>query len=124
MSGSVQYEFPLRARDWNLGYLAPRFSFSWRDDAFFDAAEGRGQRQDLPHGTIGQEAYWLLNATLTWRSPDRSGWAGLTVTGWIRNILEEKYRVQSSDATDEPFGFVIDVYGPPRTFGITVSASF
>ena len=116
MSGSVEYSIPLPL---GLGALVPRFSFSWQDDIFFDPAEGKGTSQELPDGTIAQKAYWLLNAGLLWRN--EGDW--LEVSGWVRNITEEAYRVQSFDLTDD-FGFVADYYGDPRTYGFTVSLYF
>lgn len=119
MSGSVQYTQPLQFRERSLGELVPRFSFSWKDDTFFDSAEGRGTLVDLPPGTIGQKAYALYNASLTWRSPGQH----LELTGWVRNLTDEEYRVQSFDVTDG-FEFVIDAYGAPRTYGFTISGYF
>ncbi|MEE8571804.1 MAG: TonB-dependent receptor, partial [Gemmatimonadota bacterium] len=116
MSGSVEYSIPLTL---GLGALVPRFSFSWQDDIFYDPAEGRGTLQDLPDGTIAQEAYWLLNAGLLWRN--EGDW--LEVSGWVRNILDKAYRVQSFDLSED-FRYVADFYGDPRTYGLTVSLYF
>jgi iron complex outermembrane receptor protein len=117
MAGIVEYTWPV----WrNLGWLIPRVSFSYKDDVFFDPAEGKGAIQDLPDGTIGQEAYWLLHAGLLWRSPGER----FEISGWVRNITNKEYRVQSFDVTTRPFQFVLDIYGEPRTYGFTVSAYF
>jgi iron complex outermembrane receptor protein len=121
MTGSVQYTLPVG----RLGELIPRFSFSYKDDVYFDVAEGRGIRDTpekpaLPTGTIGQEAYWLLNAALTWMPPSEA----LTIGFWVRNILEEEYRVQSFDLTDDTFRAIVDAYAPPRTFGVTVTLRY
>jgi iron complex outermembrane receptor protein len=115
MSGSVEYSIPLR----RMGTLIPRFSFSWQDDIFYDPAEGRGTLQDLPDDTIGQKAYWLLNAGLLWRN--EGDW--FEVSGWVRNILDKAYRVQSFDLSED-FHFVADYYGDPRTYGLTLSLYF
>ena len=43
MSGSVQYTLATAALlGGDYGELVPRFSFSYRDDVFYDVAEGRG----------------------------------------------------------------------------------
>jgi len=55
-----------------------------------------------------------------WRSPGER----FEISGWVRNITNQKYRVQSFDVTTQPFQFVLDVYGEPRTYGFTVSAYF
>jgi iron complex outermembrane receptor protein len=116
MSGSVEYSIPLPL---GLGALVPRFSFSWQDDIFYDPAEGKGTLQELPDGTIAQKDYWLLHGGLLWRN--EGDW--LEVSGWVRNITDEAYRVQSFDLTDD-FQFVADYYGDPRTYGFTVSLYF
>ena len=118
--GSIQYTLALSG----LGSeLVPRLSFSYKDRVFFDPAAGTGARADLPADTLSQGAYWLLNASLTWRV--LSGSAGtVEVTGWGRNLTDEEYRFQSFDATDESLDFVLDAYGAPRTYGITVRAAF
>jgi iron complex outermembrane receptor protein len=116
MSGLVEYSIPLPL---NLGELVPRFSFSWQDDIFYDPAEGQGTQVDLPDGTIAQEAYWLLNAGLLWRNA--GDW--LEISGWVRNILDKAYRVQSFDLSED-FNYVADYYGDPRTYGFTVSLYF
>ena len=46
------------------------------------------------------------------------------LTGWVRNITDEHYKVTSFDVTAAPFQFVLDVYGAPRTYGFTVSVYF
>jgi outer membrane receptor protein involved in Fe transport len=115
MSGAVEYTRPLG----RWGYLAPRFSFSWKDDVFFDPSEGRGALGDLPDGSIAQSAFWLFHAGLTYRDPSER----LEITGWIRNITDEAYVVQSFDLSEDLL-FLLDVYGEPRTFGVTVSVSY
>jgi iron complex outermembrane receptor protein len=118
--GSIQYTLPLPG----LGSeLVPRFSFTYKDRVFFDPNAGKGTVGDLPENTLSQDAYWLLNASLTWRV--LSSAAGtVEVTGWGRNLTDEEYRFQSFDATDATLGFVLDAYGAPRTYGITVRAAF
>jgi iron complex outermembrane receptor protein len=114
-SGSVAYTWALD----RWGTLEPRFSYSFKDDVFFGPNEGRGQKGRLPDGTLGQEAFWLLNAGLTWMSEDSRFELGV----WVRNILDENYRVQSFDLTD-PFRLTIDAYGLPRTFGVTLGVNY
>ena len=117
--GSLQYTLPLLLGGADFGSLVPRISFTWKDDVFFDAAEGKGTLQNLPDGTIGQEAYFLANASLLWRSGNER----FEVMGWVKNFMGEEYRLQSFDITDG-FDFVIDAYGEPRTYGLTLSVYF
>ena len=112
---SIEYALELGS----FGTLTPRFSAAWKDDIFFGPNEGRGQTGFLPSGSLGQEAYWLLNAQLRLESAD----GRLELTGWIRNLLNEEYRVQSFNLT-ESAGLTLDAYGDPRTYGLTFTASF
>lgn len=115
VNGSIQYTIGLA----RFGQLVPRFSFSWKDQAFFGPGEGRGQLLDLPKGTIGQKAYAIMNASLGWKSVE----GVLEITAWVRNLANEEARVQSFDVTDG-FNFVIDAYRAPRTFGITLGYNY
>ena len=116
LGGAVEYAFPV---GW-FGELVPRFSFSYKSKVFFDPAEGKGAQQDLPDDTIAQDGYWLVHTGLMWRSPGQR----LELTGWVRNITDEHYKVTAFDVTTRPFQFVLDVYGAPRTYGLTVSTYF
>jgi iron complex outermembrane receptor protein len=121
MTGSISYELPLPGTLFNrgLGTLTPRFSFSWKDDIFFDACSGRGQRCNFPEAFFGQEAFWVLNAAITWRSENEL----FEVSGWVHNFLDESYKTQNFDLT-RGLGIILDVYADPRVFGITATLSF
>ncbi len=121
MAGSVGYEIPLpgQLRGFSFGTLTPRFSFSWKDDLSFDASSGRGTLINFPVGTFGQEAYWVFNGSLRWRSED----GRFELLGWVHNFLDERYKVESFDLSRE-FNFLLDVYAEPRTYGITATISF
>ena len=121
MTGSVDYTIPLPGSigRWGLGSLTPRFSFSWKDEMFFDACSGRGALCNFQEGTFGQDPFWVLNAALTWTSENER----LVVTGWFRNFLDEAYKTQSFDLS-RGLRILLDAYADPRTFGITASFSF
>jgi iron complex outermembrane receptor protein len=114
MTGGASYTQPLAGE--RFGSLRPRFSFSWKDDVFYDPNEGAGQKDNLPHGEIGQEAYWILNAGLDWISPEKR-WE---LSFWVRNFLDEAYVVQAFDLSDQQ-RLTLHAYGDPRTFGGTVT---
>lgn len=126
MAGFVQYSLPLAdwSGYWLAGELRPRVSFAWKDQAFFDPAQGKGSRSNLPEGTIGQGAYAVLNASLTWVIPLSDSLAELEIAAWGRNLTNEAYKVQAFDLTDNSFGFVLEAYGDPRMFGITIQSTF
>jgi iron complex outermembrane receptor protein len=115
MSGSIQYTIDLS----RFGTVVPRFSFSWKDDTFYDAAEGKGTVQDLPDGTIGQNAHAFLNASLAWNSPEEL----MFIRGWVKNLTNTEARVQSFDVSDG-FDYVFDAYAAPRTAGVTLGFKY
>jgi iron complex outermembrane receptor protein len=121
MTGSVAYEIPLpwALGTFGLGSLTPRFSFSWKDDVFFDAASGKGAQIKFPEGTFGQPAYWVLNASLRWQSEDER----FELLGWVHNFLDEHYKTQSFDFSRE-YRLLLDAYDDPRTYGITATIRF
>ncbi len=121
MTGSVEYTAPIPGTlfDRGLGSLTPRFSFSWKDETFFDACSGRGARCNFPTAFFGQPAFWVFNAALTWRSEDER----LELTGWVHNFLDEHYKTQNFDLSRE-FQLILDAYAEPRTFGLTATLSF
>jgi iron complex outermembrane receptor protein len=121
MTGSISYELPLPGTLFRtgLGTLTPRFSFSWKDDIFFDACGGRGQRCNFPEAFFGQKAFTVLNAALTWTSEDQR----FQLTGWVRNFLDERYLTQNFDLT-RGLGIILDAYADPRMFGLTATVSF
>jgi iron complex outermembrane receptor protein len=120
MTGSIAYEVPLpELNGWALGSLTPRFSFTYKDDVFFDPSGGKGGLANFPEGTFGQPAYWTYNTTLTWRSEDDR----FEVMGWIHNLTNEYYKTESFDVS-RGFGIILDAYADPRTYGITVTFAF
>ena len=114
-AGSIEYDIPLS----RWGALTPRFSFSYRDEVFFDANEGCGAEGNIPECLIMQEGYWLLNAALTYSVPGDQ----IEITGFVRNLDDEEYKVQSFDVTSQR-NLLLDVYGTPRTYGVTVTVRY
>jgi iron complex outermembrane receptor protein len=120
-TGSVDYRIPLpwQVRHRGLGYLTPRFSFSWKDDVFFDAGSGRGALLNFPEATFGQTSFWILNGSLSWLSDNER----VEVTGWVHNFLDEHYKTQNFDLS-RGNRLILEAYADPRTFGVMVSVSF
>lgn len=115
----------------DVGFLVPRFDFSFKDEVFFDGSGGLGAAANIsnfevppsvrlpdpfPENVLSQEAYWLFNARLAYRTPDQR----IEVAGWVRNLTDERYLV---DAFDLSLGFskVLQIWGMPRTYGVTLS---
>jgi outer membrane receptor protein involved in Fe transport len=121
MTGSIEYAIPLPGQiaGGGLGTLSPRFSFSWKDAVLFDTCGGRGTRCNFEEEFFGQKPFWVLNAALTWRSGNDM----ISVSGWVRNFLDETYKTQSFDLT-RGARIILDAYADPRTYGLTVTLSF
>lgn len=114
LTGSVEYRIESR-----VGDLTPRFSFTYRDEVFFDPNEGCGVEGTIPECLLRQPAMWIFNATLRYTSPGGM----IEVLGFVRNFLDKEYKIQSFDTT-RGGGYVLDVYGDPRTFGAAVTFRF
>jgi iron complex outermembrane receptor protein len=102
-SGVVEYEIPL----FGYGSLVPQYGFSFKSKVYLDP-----QQLD----PISQPAYWLHNLRLAYRT--ESG--RIEVAGWVRNLLDERYRIDVFDVSIE-FNEILEVWGRPRTYGITLS---
>jgi iron complex outermembrane receptor protein len=120
-TGSIDYEIRLPGEidGRGLGSLTPRYSFSWKDDIFFDASEGRGAYLNFPESYFGQPAFWIHNASLSWRSENDR----FEVTGWVHNFLDEHYKT-SSDDVSIGLEYVLNAWADPRTYGFTVTLSY
>ena len=53
-NGSIDYEIPLPGEIFGhgIGKIVPRYSFSWKDDIYFDAAKGQGAYINFPVATF------------------------------------------------------------------------
>ena len=121
VSGSVEYTFLLG----RAGSITPRYDFSYTDDFSFDASKnGRGAPNNrgvffLPKYAIGQRAYTLHNARLTYRTLDET----IEASFWVRNLTDLTYKTLAFDAS-ETGGLVANLVGDPRTYGVSVKLTF
>jgi outer membrane receptor protein involved in Fe transport len=120
VSGSIEWEFDMG----RLGSIIPRYDMSFTDDVYYDADQGRGGvnsrgEQLLPEFTTGQRGYWLHNVRLTYRPLG----GNLEVSGWVRNITDQRYKNFSFDASQFS-SLVITLLGDPRTFGVDMRVTF
>ena len=120
-TGSIDYEIPLPGQidGRGLGTLTPRYSFSWKDDTYFDASSGTGGYLNFPKATFGQEAFWIHNAALSWRSENGL----IEITGWVHNFMDEIYKTNSDDYHVN-FRYMLHSYADPRTYGVTVTLTY
>lgn len=121
LSGTLKYTFEFS----RAGSITPRYDFTYTDDFSFDPSKkGRGAPDVfgnfyLPDWAVGQVAYVLHNARLTYESPDES----IEVALWVRNFTNEVYKQLAFDASATA-GFVGNLVGDPRTYGVSVALKF
>lgn len=119
VSSSIRYPFELAG----LGTLTPRYDLSYTDDVYFDASEGVGRplgiATELPKFAVGQRAYLLHNVRLSYRLPNDR----IEISGWVRNLTDERYKTYVADATAS-IESLLNWVGEPRTYGVSFSASW
>jgi iron complex outermembrane receptor protein len=99
----INYEASL----FGWGSLIPQWSCNWRSKTYFDP-----QTVD----PISQDAYWLHNARIAYRTPNDR----IELAFWVSNIFEEEYKIDAFDLTRE-FNTIREVWGKPRMYGVTLS---
>ena len=121
VASAVDYSIPLPAiMGAPMGYLTPRVSLTWKDRTYFDACSGRGTQCNFPINTFSQGPLLLLGASLGWWSADER----FQVSGWVRNLTNETYLTQTFDQSGPSMMNILEIYGDPRTYGITVGVYF
>lgn len=81
----------------------------WKDDQFFT-----NDNDDL----VGQEAYWLHNASIGWKNADDN----FDISLWGKNIGDEDYFVHGFNLSFR--GGILNNIGDPMRFGITARYHF
>jgi outer membrane receptor protein involved in Fe transport len=121
MTGSIEYAIPLPGQilGGGLGTLSPRFSFSWKDSVVYDPCGGSGTRCNFEKEFFGQDSFFVFNGALTWSSDNEL----ISVSGWVRNFMDEHYKTQTFDLT-RAANIILDAYADPRTYGATATVSF
>jgi iron complex outermembrane receptor protein len=105
----VSFNYLLRYNvDLGAGNVAAQVDGVWYDDQFLEVTNGLGSKQD---------AYNVTNASLTYRHDE----TGIALTAWGRNIFNQKYRAY---ALNLGILGVTSIYGPPATYGATLSIPF
>jgi iron complex outermembrane receptor protein len=108
-SAFVAYEYPL-----NFGTLRARLDYSYRDEMTFLVP------QPERNSSEGAE---ILNARITLQEIKGPGDSNMRVSLWGKNLTDESYwnfgvNIYSS------FGFDINTYGEPRTYGVELEIDF
>ncbi len=100
LNGMVRYQWPLAS-----GHLAAQVDFNYQTETYFDIQD---------HPISRQGAYSVWNTRLSYVGRDGK-WS---VTAYVNNVFEKKYRVYTFDVTNL-FGFNQVAYGRPRWAGIS-----
>ena len=113
-SVGMQFSFPTP-----IGIITPRLDVSYKSEIFFGLDASSYQvYKDNPE-LAGADPYVLADARLTWMSED----ATLRVTGYLKNIADERYIIGPVSVLDS-LGTYNQIYGDPRTFGVSVTKEF
>lgn len=83
-------------------------SYAYSDDIFYEPANTEISREG---------SYGLFDASVNWRSAD----AAWDVSLWAKNLNDEEYRVHT--IVSNVLG-TVDIWAPPRTYGVTASYAF
>jgi iron complex outermembrane receptor protein len=114
-SGIAEYEFsalwPLLAYDdFRWGSWVPQYDVNWRSKSYLDP-----QQLD----PISQDGYWLHNARIAYRTPDER----IEVAFWVSNLFDEEYKVDVFDLS-RTANTILEIWGEPRTYGVTLSLNW
>jgi iron complex outermembrane receptor protein len=105
----TQYTFNLA----NGSTLTPRLDGTYNSEIPFSAT-------DLANPFFRQEAYWLSNARLTWRSSSETGW---TVAAAVTNLGDEEYFTGRFDGRTG-FGYATSTIAAPRQWQLSIRKTF
>ena len=92
----------------NGGELEFSLSYDYKSKFYFDP-DNSPLREE--------QAVELMNANATWYSSDQD-WR---VNAWVKNLADEEYRLHSAISG---FAGTVNLYAPPRSFGLTVEHTF
>ncbi|MFT5482762.1 MAG: iron complex outermembrane receptor protein [Halieaceae bacterium] len=105
-NGLARYEFPV-----GTGSMAAQIDFTYTGEHWMEVTNAPVDEEDT---------YFLANARLSYYSSEKQ-WR---VAAWVKNIGDEEYRIYALDVAGAPSPFINDVYGSPRTYGLTVAYTF
>ncbi|HTH27097.1 MAG TPA: TonB-dependent receptor [Sphingobium sp.] len=104
-SGGASYSVPVGDRM----KLVFSGDASWRSSQFFETTNSP---------TSHERPYWLVNGRISLNGPD-DRWS---LAVWGKNLTKTEYRTYENDLAQ--FGFLINIYGLPRTYGASLSFKF
>lgn len=108
-SAYLDFEYPL---SWSL--LKARVDWAYKDDYTFQVAK--------PQPNF-QESYELWNARVSLDDIQGPGGTEMRFSLWGKNLSDESYYTTGVNILST-FGFAINLYAEPRTFGVDVEVRF
>ncbi|MCH2187580.1 TonB-dependent receptor, partial [Myxococcota bacterium] len=102
-----------------VGAIRPRMTVAYKGPVFFDPNEGCGAEGNVPQCLLQQPSIFLLNGSLTWTSSNDR----VEVTAFVRNMLNEQYKVQAFDLSSRR-QLMLSVYGVPRMAGAIITLRY
>lgn len=93
------------------GSLVPHADVTWQSKVYYTTS--------LINPIPIQPGYAIVNARITWYSPDKS-WQ---VAGYVTNLTDKLYYVGITDVLNG-FGYAFGQVGRPREFGVSMRRSF
>ena len=114
---------PVNTAKWTFNGRAS-YEHAITDDLFaFISADGNyrsSQFLEIGNEPISHEkGYWVVNGQIGIQNKAQ-GW---TLSGWVKNLTKSAYRTYANDLGGL-FGTVINIYGPPRTYGVKLSFTY
>jgi iron complex outermembrane recepter protein len=102
--------------DWQIaklqaGDLSFAMDYNWQDDSVTGVRRLVG---------IDMDAYAVAGARLQLMGEDWFGKGGYTVSGWVRNMFDEEYFVDTFGSFNSIHANRVAAYGDPRTWGVNV----
>ncbi len=108
-SAFLAYEYPL-----DFGLMRARLDWSYRDEMTFLVPQ--------PEFNSSDEAN-LLNARVSLDELAGPGDSTIRVSAWVKNLTDEGYWNFGVNLFNS-FGFDLNTYGEPRTFGLDLEVNF
>jgi outer membrane receptor protein involved in Fe transport len=118
----VKYNFDLPG---NIGVMVPSFQVQYNSGVFLGSVAPLLREEEALGPAVGpalsQGAYALVNVRLDWEKP--MGRDGVVASFFVTNLFNQLYATGDDDVLTSN-GFALVNYGPPREWGIRLSAKW
>lgn len=104
-NGRAQYEHPIT--DDLSAFIGA--DANYRSSQFLEVANEPSARE---------KGYWVVNGQIGIENKEQ-GWS---LSGWVKNLTQATYRTYVNDLAS--LGFQLNIYGAPRTYGVTLGFKY